>query len=83
MQYRIETQIQEDGKIMLNDLPFQKGESIVVVINTNVQENKSENKYPLHGVAINYKNPFEPIAENEWSVLGDNSWYTYLDMVDS
>jgi hypothetical protein len=68
MQYRIETQVQENGKIILSNLPFQKGENIVIVINQSGVEANAENKYPLHGIAIEYKFPFEPISEDEWGV---------------
>ena len=69
MQYQIETQIQEDGKIILENLPFQKGESITVIISQNKQEIVIENQYPLHGTKIEYKEPFEAVAEDEWSIL--------------
>lgn len=67
MQTRIETKIEQDGTIILRDLPFREGETVVVVITTRPVETGQENRYPLRGLAVEYKNPFDPVAENDWS----------------
>ena len=70
MQYTIETQMPEDGKVVLSDLPFHKGDIITIIINQVPLNEAQASKYPLHGVAVFYESPFEPVAADEWSAAG-------------
>jgi hypothetical protein len=67
MQHRIETQIPPDGRIILDDLPFEEGENVVVVVTKLPPEKPGEKSYPLRGLTAEYKRPFEPVAEDDWS----------------
>jgi len=67
MQHSIETKIEQDGTIILSGLPFHEGETVVVVITTRPIGTGGEKLYPLRGLTVEYKNPFDPVAENDWS----------------
>ncbi|MCI0388731.1 MAG: hypothetical protein MOB07_08190 [Acidobacteria bacterium] len=69
MEHRVETRIEHDGTIILHDLPFHEGEKVVVVITTRSVEADQKKLYPLRGLPVVYKNPFESVAENEWSAM--------------
>jgi hypothetical protein len=64
--YRVETTIQKNGSITLQDLPFQSGEAIEVIILARATEIKSTDHYPLRGTPVKYTDPFEPVALEDW-----------------
>ncbi len=63
--YRIETLVDKDSSLTLEKLPFKPGKEVEVIIleRSNRLQNKS---YPLRGKPIQYDNPTEPVAQNEW-----------------
>ncbi|MGH9837736.1 MAG: hypothetical protein ACREEM_03020 [Blastocatellia bacterium] len=69
MQHRTETSVKSNGTIVLSGLPFHEGDKVVVIITTRPEKSAQQNRYPLRGLPVEYKNPFEPVAENDWSVL--------------
>ena len=70
MQHRIETEVEQSGTIILHDLPFHEGEKVVVIITTHpAAEAGQGNGYPLRGLAVEYKNPFDSVAEDDWSAM--------------
>jgi len=69
MEHRIETRIENGGTIILHDLPFREGEKVVVVITSRPVEADQKKLYLLRGLPVIYKNPFESVAENEWSAM--------------
>ncbi len=69
MQHRTETRVELDGTIILRDLPFHEGDRVVVVITTRPANNLPPATYSLRGLPVEYKHPFEPVAENDWDVL--------------
>ena len=69
MQHRIETEVEQSGTIILHDLPFHEGEKVVVVITTHPPEPGQEKRYPLRGLSVEYKNPFDSVAEDDWSAM--------------
>lgn len=64
---RIETTVQPNGRIVVEDLPFEEGESVeVIVLQQNGQANSaSDNPYPLRGTAYKYEDPFSPLISLE------------------
>ena len=69
MQHRTETLVERNGTIILRDLPFHAGDKVVVVITTRSPSTIQPTAYSLRGLPVEYKNPFEPVAENDWGVL--------------
>jgi len=62
--HRIELTI-ENGKLVIDNLPFQDGETVEVIIlpapKSGVKEWKS-----LEGTVLKYIDPFEPVAQDDW-----------------
>lgn len=67
--HRVETTINQDGTLTLNDIPFQAGDEVEVIILERTQKPSESNPYPLRGQPLQYDAPTEPVAENEWSAL--------------
>lgn len=66
---RVEKVIQSNGTVVLENLPFDEGEKVEIIIWKSDAENE-KCRYPLHGTAYKYENPFEPTAPPEdWEAL--------------
>lgn len=67
--HRVETTIDQDGTLTLNDLPFQAGAEVEVIILERPPTQSGDNPYPLRDQPVQYDAPTEPVAENEWDAL--------------
>lgn len=66
---RIETTIEHDGELTLDNLPIHAGENVEIIILLNPKAPSNRNLYSLHGLPVIYNEPFDPVAENEWDAL--------------
>jgi hypothetical protein len=72
--HRVETTLTQNGTLTLEDLPFQAGEAVEVIVQptpspVNSSPGPSQNRYPLRGTPIHYPNPTDPVAEQDWEAL--------------
>lgn len=67
--YRVEVTVSDKGTLLINNLPFQAGDKVEVVVRSRKSETVKTNRYPLRGMSIQYLDPFEGVAENAWDVL--------------
>jgi hypothetical protein len=67
--YRLETVVQQDGKLTLNNLPLKAGVAIEVIIRVQPAATSSSDRYPLRGKPIIYLNPMESVAESDWGAM--------------
>jgi hypothetical protein len=67
--HHVETKLTEDGKLTLNDLPFHAGEAVEVVVMSRPSKLATIDRYPLRGKPIQYIEPTEPVAEEDWEAL--------------
>jgi len=68
--YKVETILTENGQLVLENLPFKKGEAVEVIILEHCQSSSNFNNYPLVGKVIQYDRPYEPATDIEdWEVL--------------
>ncbi|MCY7361490.1 MAG: hypothetical protein LH629_05380 [Ignavibacteria bacterium] len=65
--YKIRTVIKRNHKIEIDNLPFDDGEDVNVIV-TKVEKGSDKN-YELRGTFLKYDNPFDSAAEDEWEVL--------------
>jgi hypothetical protein len=66
--HKIETTIDKDGVLILENLPFRAGDKVEVVITQHKAEGR-DSVYSLRGKPLYYEDPTKPIAEQEWDVL--------------
>lgn len=67
MAHRVETTLQQDGKLALENLPFHAGEAVEIIILAAQSPVQRTNHYPLRGTIVHYDRPFEPVAQDEWN----------------
>ncbi len=68
--HKIETILTENGKLLLNNIPFEKGEYVEVIIMKKSSKSFDVNQYPLAGKVIKYEQPLEPATDIEdWESL--------------
>ncbi len=67
--HRIEAIITQDKTLTLQNLPFQSGEQVEVIILSRPQIEVGQNRYPLRGTPIQYTDPAEPVAQDDWDTL--------------
>jgi hypothetical protein len=66
--HRIEATIGQDHKLTLENLPFRSGEHVEVIILARSHQSLEQNRYPLRGTVIQYLEPTEPIAQDDWDI---------------
>ena len=73
--YRVKTKISSQGTIQLDALPFSSGEIVEVIVLATVAqkteplspEEPAETGISLKGSVLEYINPTEPVAQNDWA----------------
>lgn len=64
--HRVETILQDDGKLTLEQLPFQAGQAVEVIILARPTTAPTPPSYSLRGKPLKYDRPFEPVADTDW-----------------
>lgn len=64
--HRVETTLTEDGTLTLQQLPFQAGEAVEVIVLPNLVLSSSPGEYSLRGTPLSYREPAEPVGEQDW-----------------
>lgn len=68
--YRVHGQVSPDGSLKLQNLPFQPGEEVEVIVLAEERRAREESRYPLRDKPLIYHDPTEPVAELDWQALG-------------
>ena len=66
--HRVKTTVQPNGKVVLDNLPFDEGETVEIIILEAKSTTNGEEK-PLRGTVLKYEQPFEPVSVEDWEVL--------------
>ncbi len=67
--YRVEKQVAANGILRLDALPFQEGDLVEVIILAREEKTSRPVSTSLRGKVIEYIDPTEPVAENDWGAL--------------
>ena len=66
----IQATVQEDGKVVVERLPFRAGERVEVTVAGPNESHATPERYPLRGTVIQYDDPFGPACPPEdWDML--------------
>ena len=67
---RIAAIVQPNGRVVLNDLPFEEGRQVeIIVLDTNVKGPMPQSN-PLKDSVLRYDDPFEPaVPIEDWEAL--------------
>jgi hypothetical protein len=60
--HRIETVLDDDGQLILENLPFKAGQAVEVIVLPQSIAAPINNSYPLRGTPATYDQPFDPVA---------------------
>jgi len=58
--------VNENNALTIEKLPFAVGETVEVIVYLAPPQPNGDNPYSLHGTAIQYENPTDPVAESDW-----------------
>jgi hypothetical protein len=65
--HRIEAVLSEDGKLLLDHLPFRAGQAVEVIILPATCPPPPV--HALRGTVLRYDQPTDPVAEADWSAV--------------
>lgn len=60
--------MQKDGKLTLESLPFQAGETLQVIVLPHHSQ-KVDQQQQLRGSVLQYSDPLAPVAADDWEVM--------------
>jgi hypothetical protein len=63
--FRTEAVLSEDGKLLLDNLPFSAGQAVEVIVLPAVPRSPPGG-HPLKGTVLRYDRPAEPVAADDW-----------------
>jgi hypothetical protein len=67
--YRVETVLGENGRIALDDLPFDAGQRVEIIV-LSADPAGATNPYPLRDLPYSYDDPFGPlVAPEDWDAM--------------
>jgi hypothetical protein len=64
--YRVRSLVSAEGTLQLENLPFQPGEEVEVIVLGEESAARTEKRYPLRGTPVTYHDPTAPVAESDW-----------------
>jgi hypothetical protein len=65
--HRIEAVLAEDGKLLLEHLPFRAGQAVEVIVLPAALPTPA--RHALQGTVLRYDQPTAPAAEADWGAL--------------
>ena len=64
--FRLETSLKENGTLTIDDLPFQAGDNVEVIVLPRSGAEERATSYSLRGLPVQYERPFDSVAEGDW-----------------
>ncbi len=66
--HHIEITLSQDGKLLLDELPFRAGDKVEVIILAR-QSKPNGQEYSLRGKSIKYSDATDPVAQEDWEAI--------------
>ncbi|MET0395778.1 MAG: hypothetical protein ABW277_03030 [Longimicrobiaceae bacterium] len=64
--FRAHGHISQDGTLKLENLPFEPGEEVEVIVLAEARTASREGGYPLRGAPLVYEDPTGPVGDSDW-----------------
>jgi len=64
--YRVRSMVSPEGGLQLDNLPFEPGAEVEVIVLADENVPRSDARYPLWGTPVTYHDPTAPVAESDW-----------------
>lgn len=68
--YRVQSRVSPEGTLKLENVPFQPGETVEVIVLAEERLVREQARYPLRGKPLAYQNPMDGAATSEWDAVG-------------
>lgn len=68
--HKVKKKVSSNGGLLLEALPFEEGELVEVIVLASERAEKPMKPLSLKGSVLEYREPFEPVAEQDWEALG-------------
>ncbi len=65
--HRIEVVLAEDGKLLLDPIPFRAGQAVEVIV--LLAARPTPPGHALRGTVLRYDEPTSPVAEADWDAM--------------
>lgn len=66
--HRLEATINPNRTLTLENLPFHSGEQVEIIILSRPRRTSEQVEYSLRGTVVQYIEPMEPVAQDDWEV---------------
>lgn len=66
--HHVEITLAQDGKLILDELPFRAGDTVEVIILPR-QPKPNGREYTLRGQPVEYIDPTDPVAQTDWDAI--------------
>ena len=67
--HRVEAILTEDGRLLLDELPFRAGQAVEVIVLPASAGTRTAALHPMRGMALRFDDPTAPVADQDWGVL--------------
>jgi hypothetical protein len=67
--YRARGKVSPEGTLKLENLPFQPGDEVEVIVIAAEPQAQPKGSAPLRGTLITYDDPTAPVAESDWEAI--------------
>ena len=64
--YRTDAVVRKDGTVTIGNLPFREGQKVEVILLQRDRVRNGGTSYALRGEPVEYLDPFEGVAVDEW-----------------
>jgi hypothetical protein len=65
----IEATVGEHGELVLENLPFKPGQPVEVLVVSRIAPSSGGKTATLRDSVLEYRDPFEPVASEDWEAL--------------
>jgi hypothetical protein len=65
--YRLEAELKQNGTLTLNELPFQAGDCVEVIVLPLASQKEVDAEYSIRGLPLKYERPFDGVAVSDWN----------------
>ena len=67
--HRVEAILTEDGRLVLDELPFRAGQAVEVIVLPASVASRTPVRHSMHGMVVRFDDPTAPVADQDWGVL--------------
>ena len=66
---RLQAVVADDGTLTIKGLPSLANHEVDVIVRDRNHRRQKAGRYPLRGKPVEYHDPFESVAEDEWDAV--------------